>query len=157
MNDDLHGPGVFLPPPLVFIVLMAAGYGLSLFVPAPIAPAQRQLLVGLGLTAILLGLLVVGSAFRAFRQQRTALKPWKPTTSMIESGLFAWSRNPMYLAFGLISCGVGLALDNWWVLASCAPALLVVRQTAVLKEEAYLEARFGTRYRAYKARVRRWI
>ncbi|HMO67298.1 MAG TPA: isoprenylcysteine carboxylmethyltransferase family protein [Novosphingobium sp.] len=156
-TEDRLGARVFLPPPMVFIVMVLAGEGFARLVPFSFGANLLPVLRGAGLAAMALGLAVIAIAFLAFRRRRTALKPWKPTTAIVDTGIFALSRNPMYVAFALIAGGLGLVLDNGWILLGTLPALLVVRQTAVLKEEAYLQAKFGEEYLAYKARVRRWL
>lgn len=141
------------PPPLIFLVAIAAGWGLQRLYPVPLPAAAGptgQLLVGLGFLLILLAVL-------RFRRGGTPPSPYKPTAALVESGPYRYSRNPIYLGFALLHLGIGLCLANAWILAMLPPALLIVHHTVIAPEERYLEARFGEDYRQYCRRVRRWI
>jgi protein-S-isoprenylcysteine O-methyltransferase Ste14 len=76
---------------------------------------------------------------------------------LIQQGIYRLSRNPMYLGLALVQVGVGVGVDNLWVVLTSLPALAAVHVIAIRPEELYLEGRFGEDYRAYKARVRRWL
>lgn len=102
--------------------------------------------LGLGLWSIVL-----------FRRAGQDENPWKPTPHIEERGPFRITRNPMYLQMVLVCIGFAVLLMSWWVLALTPVAAWVLQRFAILPEEAYLERRFGERYRAYKRRVRRWI
>jgi protein-S-isoprenylcysteine O-methyltransferase Ste14 len=95
--------------------------------------------------------------FREFRRHRTSFSTRDPSTVVLRSGPYAWSRNPLYIGLTGISVGVGLDLDRGWVLAMLVPALWVMHVGVIFREERYLEAKFGDEYRAYRADVRRWF
>jgi len=80
-----------------------------------------------------------------------------PTATIIDTGLFAFSRNPIYAGAFIATVGVAVIYNMLWILATLVPFCLVIRYGVVAREEAYLERRFGDAYLAYKARVRRWI
>ena len=81
----------------------------------------------------------------------------RPTTAIVESGPYRFTRNPIYLGMfgGLI--GLGIAFDNPWLLLLMVLFALVIRYGVVAREEAYLERMFGDAYRGYRRRVRRWL
>ena len=85
------------------------------------------------------------------------VKPWKTTPEFIGTGVYRWSRNPMYTGLALAQAGLAFALANGWILASVPVVLAVIHMTAIRHEEAYLEDKFGDSYRTYKATVRRWL
>lgn len=75
----------------------------------------------------------------------------------MNSAPFRYSRNPMYLALALTQLGIGLWLDDLWIILMLAPALIVIRHGAIAREECYLEQKFGEIYAKYKSSVRRWV
>jgi protein-S-isoprenylcysteine O-methyltransferase Ste14 len=86
------------------------------------------------------------------RRAGTNIRPDQPTLALVTDGAFRFSRNPLYLAATGLYVGVALLVDALWPLVLLIPMLAVVA-----REERYLEAKFGDAYRAYKARVRRWL
>jgi protein-S-isoprenylcysteine O-methyltransferase Ste14 len=88
---------------------------------------------------------------------RTAFDARKPTTTIVSDGAFQYSRNPTYLALTLLYVGFALVLGSPWVLLMVVPAVALTQWGVVLREERYLEAKFGEAYRRYKTNVRRWL
>ncbi len=123
--------------------------------PWPLGPYLYVLPAGLFL-AVLVGVSVV-SLLRAFKRHDTSADPKEETTAIVDSGPFRFSRNPAYLAMGALHAVLGLLFNNVWILLTIIPAMIVIHKVVVLKEEAYLEDRFGDMYLDYKSRVRRWI
>ena len=80
-----------------------------------------------------------------------------PTTAIVESGPYRFTRNPIYLGMFLSLIGLAIAFDNLWLLTMLVPFALVIRYGVVAREEAYLERKFGDVYRGYRSRVRRWL
>ncbi len=110
------------------------------------------------------GLIVLGAirglgwrAVRTMRATGQSENPWKPTPSIIESGPYRYTRNPMYLQLVILCIGFALLLRNPWILLLTPIAAWVLQRFAIVPEEEYLERKFGEAYLAYKRRVRRWI
>lgn len=103
--------------------------------------------------ALLLALITLLQFFRA----KTHVEPWQPTTTIIQSGVYRYSRNPIYLAFCLATAACGLLLNSWWTIAAVLPLAYLLQVLVIRKEEAYLEARFGESYLDFKHQVRRWL
>ena len=80
-----------------------------------------------------------------------------PTTTIVKSGPYRFTRNPIYLGMFLGLIGLAMAFDNLWLLMMLVPFALVIRYGVVAREEAYLECKFGDVYRDYHSRVRRWL
>lgn len=148
-------PGVIAPPPLLYLGFLALGVGLNFAWPASAVPGVVQ--APLGGAMIALGFAVVGMAFRQFRKAKTHIEPYKETTALVTSGLFRLSRNPIYVAMTLAYAGLGILLDNLWVLGLLVPTLVVMRYGVIAREERYLEGKFGEPYQRYRATVRRWL
>src|SRR5215831_17080832 len=81
----------------------------------------------------------------------------RPTTTIVESGPYRFSRNPIYLGMMLGQVGLAVAFDTLWLLVTLVPFALVIRYGVVAREEAYLERKFGDAYRSYCSRVGRWL
>ncbi len=91
------------------------------------------------------------------RRAGTEFDVHKPTTAIVENGPYRATRNPIYLGMLLGQVGIAIGFDNLWVLAMLVPFYFLIRHGVVAREEAYLERKFGTLYRNYKSRVRRWL
>ena len=87
----------------------------------------------------------------------TPFDPHKPASALITDGPYRFSRNPAYVTLTLWYVGIGLLLNNGWVLLLVLLPLLVMDRCAIPREERHLEAEFGEEYRRYKSTVRRWL
>jgi protein-S-isoprenylcysteine O-methyltransferase Ste14 len=154
-EDDKRGATVKFPPPLLFLIWMLAGFITHWFWPMDIATSPA--LTYIGIAVILVGLVIFVLAARTLKSAKTNVEPWKPTTSIVSTGIFAYSRNPIYLGFCIVAIGVGILLNSFWVLFSFVPAAAMVYFMAIRKEEAYLEKKFAEDYTGYRSRVRRWL
>jgi protein-S-isoprenylcysteine O-methyltransferase Ste14 len=94
---------------------------------------------------------------RAFQKSGQDRHPNRPTPAVITTGLYRYSRNPAYLSLVLGQVGIALLLDNVWILLTLLPALVIMHYGVIIREEAYLERRFGDEYLRYKSNVRRWL
>jgi len=117
----------------------------------PGLPGRR--LAGLCLLAsAVIDSLAIGTCWRA----RTSIRPDAPSTALVRTGPYRWSRNPMYLGLALFQAGIGLWLHNAWIVLALIPVMGVMN-TIVAAEERYLTARFGAAYLDYRRSVRRWL
>lgn len=104
-----------------------------------------------------MGAALVAAALGAFRRAGEDPLPWTPNQHMIATGLYARSRNPMYLGMATVMLGVALAIGSAVAILLVPVAIAVIGATVIAREEAYLERKFGDGYRAYMTRVRRWL
>ncbi len=155
IDQDQKGANVKIPPPLIFLGAILAGYALHYILPLKIGDTAGILIAGL--TTVSIGLIVIILAILSLRRAKTSVEPWRPTTAIITSGVFGVSRNPIYLAFCWAVIGIGLILNSWWVLLSFIPAAVLITIFVINREEAYLESKFADEYLRYKTRVRRWL
>jgi len=95
--------------------------------------------------------------FRSFRRTGQEPSPHTPTPALSFDGPFRFTRNPAYISLAAFQAGLGLLLDNPWIVGLLLPVLVVMHYGVVLREEEYLERKFGEEYLAYKRRVRRWL
>ena len=154
-SNEKKGAAVKFPPPVIFVILILIGAGLDYVWPLSmgVPPSFESVGIAMCLFGVTVAILVNGT----FKRVGTAIEPWKPTTRLITSGFYRWSRNPIYIGFCMFNMGIGIASNSLWIFLSFIPGAILVYYIAIAKEEAYLEARFGEEYRTYKARVRRWI
>ena len=150
MRDN---PGVIAPPPLIALASIGAGWLLGKAVPLALPawaiwPGGVLVLAGVGLAIW---------AERCFKAVGTAAMPWKPTTVIATAGPYRFTRNPMYLGLLAAQLGTGLMLREAWIVLLAGLTFVVLHVGVVLREEAYLSAKFGADYDSWRDRTRRWL
>lgn len=140
------------------VLHILAGVLLSRLVPLNVLPETAHGFArGVGGALFVAGLVLLVASLRQFKRADIDARPWMPTAGIMDHGLYAWTRNPIYLSFALMHLGIAFLIPNAWVVLTLIPALLVIRYYVIAREERYLEATFGEPYLRYKARVRRWL
>ncbi|MCL4684902.1 isoprenylcysteine carboxylmethyltransferase family protein [Myxococcota bacterium] len=156
-QDPQDGAAVRFPPPFVYLIAVCVGGVLHAFVaPLPIG-LSRMPRIALALVSAGAGFALVSSAMGRFRLTGQDPKPWKSTPEIISSGVYRYTRNPMYVGMALVQTSIGIGWGNGWILAFVPIVLVILYGVAVRHEEAYLERKFGDLYTRYKASVRRWF
>jgi protein-S-isoprenylcysteine O-methyltransferase Ste14 len=156
MNDTPETAQVLIRPPLAWAAAVIAGLVLDWLAPVPFLPAGAA--VGwLGALVFVLALALAAWAVATMTRAGSNVPTNRPTTAIVESGPYRFTRNPIYMGMfgGLI--GLAIAFNTLWLLAMLVPFALVIRYGVVAREEAYLERKFGDVYRGYRLRVRRWF
>jgi protein-S-isoprenylcysteine O-methyltransferase Ste14 len=153
--DENDCPGVIALPPLIYLGFLALGLGLDGVWPVAVLPEDWQ--YALGATLVGLGVIVAVVAIRRFKAAGTSFRTHEPATAILNDGPYAVSRNPIYLGLTAVYIGIGIAVDAGWVLVLLGPLLLVMHFGVIVREERYLERKFGEEYLRYKASVRRWL
>lgn len=149
--------GVIAPPPLLAGGAVVAGLVLERYVPiGALAAEPFAVRLALALAAIGVSAGVALSAVRGFFRAGIHVEPWRPTTALVTDGIYAHTRNPMYLALGLSQVGLGLLLGSEWILITTVAFAGVIHFGVVLREERYLERKFGEPYRRYRESVPRY-
>jgi protein-S-isoprenylcysteine O-methyltransferase Ste14 len=155
VSEETDNPGVIAFPPALFAGTLLAGLVLDRFVRAELGPRWLTRLAAATLVAKGVGLAAWGGA--TMKRSGTNIDVEMPALVLVESGPFAYTRNPLYLSMALAYAGIA----TWRrapVALALLPALLIVVQRGVIeREERYLTKKFGERYLAYKSRVRRWL
>jgi protein-S-isoprenylcysteine O-methyltransferase Ste14 len=142
-------------PPWVYLISIAVGALLQLVVPLPFV--AQTLNAALGVPLVVLAIALLSLSVARFRAAGTPVPARKPTTAIVRTGPFRYSRNPIYLAFSLFQLGIAIWLNSPWLLATLVVAVALMDFVVIRKEERYLERRFGADYLDYKACVRRWL
>ena len=146
----------FKPPLLVFL-LVGLGFGLQALYPLPFweHPSSRRLFASL---LLLLGLLLMGASRRSFARGGEHFSHDKPTVTLVTSGPFRFSRNPVYLAMIVLIAALAVATNTAWLFFTFhLLGLPILHFFVVLPEERYLRSTLGQEFEDYCARTRRWI
>jgi protein-S-isoprenylcysteine O-methyltransferase Ste14 len=151
----VDAPGVIAFPPLILAVTLVVGVGAHFLYPVALSPQLplrilgAVLVVAAGCTALL--------ARAAMLKAGTNVLPTKPSTAIVTGGPFRITRNPMYLSLCLLNLGIGLLLCDLVPVVLTVALAAVLHTGVILREERYLEGKFGEVYSDYCRRVRRWI
>jgi protein-S-isoprenylcysteine O-methyltransferase Ste14 len=143
-SEELANPG-FVRPPQVYLIAILAGIGLDLLRPLRWLPGIVGPCFGVPLVIVSLAIFFAST------------NHGQPTTRIVRSGLYRFSRNPIYLSFSLLMLGIAFSRNSVWLLGTLAVALCLMNFIVIPREERDLERRFGPEYLGYKWKVRRWI
>jgi protein-S-isoprenylcysteine O-methyltransferase Ste14 len=154
-EEEPDTAGVVAPPPLIYLAGLIAGFALEALLPGVDLPAWLEWGVGPLLVASGLGLLLWFNTL--FSRKGTAVEPWKPTTAIVTTGPYRFTRNPAYLGMALTYTGIALMSSAVWVLVPLPLVLVVINRGVIAREERYLDRKFGEEYVGYRRTVRRWI
>ncbi len=139
-------------PPLIFGGLVLAGLLLQTAVPIELA----ETFTWPGYLVLAAGILLDVWAMTTMTKARTNILPHRGADNLVTSGPFALMRNPIYVGNTIATLGLGLAMQNGWLLIVTPLAVIAVHQMAVRREEIHLEARFGRAWSDYASQVKAW-
>jgi protein-S-isoprenylcysteine O-methyltransferase Ste14 len=142
-------------PPLLYGAALIVILALRWFWPMPILGHGAALWSGLVLVAFAVTIAMWGR--RAMHAARTNISPLRPATAVVTNGPFRFSRNPLYVSLTLLYLGLTFAFNTWWGIVGLVPLLIVMHYGVIVREEHYLEQKFGETYRQYRSTVRRYI
>lgn len=146
-----------IPPPavalLVALAMWLAAYGMDALSFA--VPERRAV----SMTLATLGIAISTAGTWSFWRTRTTVNPTRPeaATSLVSTGVFRVTRNPMYLGLVLVLAGWAAHLANVAALAGPLLFALYITRFQILPEERVLACKFGPDFEAYRLRTRRWI
>src|SRR5438046_10663156 len=110
-----------------------------------------------GIALVILAPTLALSAVVTMKKAGTNVSPAEPALTIVRGGPFRFTRNPMYLALCFLQVSIGFFCNNLLALAFVLPTALLLHYGVVLREERYLEAKFGETYLALKRTVSRWL
>lgn len=151
-TDTAH---VLAFPPLLALAAVVVGLEAHVFRPMPVDTVLPLPTIG-KILLIAAGCLVIASRSQMARAG-TSLNPSEPTTAIVSSGPYRFSRNPVYVALCVANLGIGLIMRDLSPIALTLALAIVLHFGVVLREELYLERKFGDEYAAYRDRVHRWL
>ena len=157
MREEKDHPGIspLIHPPIVALMFILIAYALGRFI--PLSFAVPALLRYAGLALSFAGFVLGVGAFIEFRKAHTTLDPHGSAKQLVTSGIYRFTRNPIYLGFLLMVIGLPLNSGLYWGIVLGPFYLLVMNRLIIRHEEAYLERKFGNTYNSYLSRVRRWV
>ena len=146
-----------IPPPAVAAVVAVAMWGTSKL--APLLQVPNALRLGAAVAIVLVGIGFSAAGILAFRRARTTVNPTKPeeATSLVNSGVFRITRNPMYVGLAFVLVALAVFLSSAWALLGPVAFVLYIGRFQIAPEERALTRLFGREYADYRARVRRWL
>jgi protein-S-isoprenylcysteine O-methyltransferase Ste14 len=146
-----------IPPPIVMLILAALMWGISqISINIEMSYSIRMLSL---LTLILLGIFVCITGVVSFKLAKTTTNPLKPdaASSLVVSGIYKYSRNPMYLGFMLFLLAWSVYLGSIFSIVGVVAFVLYMNQFQIMPEEAALNKVFGDEFEQYKSKVRRCL
>ena len=151
-DDHAH---VVVNPFIIYIALGLGAILLQKIIPLPFLSHPSIPLIGVIVMIIsfISGLPAVLNMISA----KTTANPHRPTTKLVLSGPYRFSRNPMYIGLTLLYVGLMIYLRSVWGIILFPIVIWLITIWVILPEEKYLEQKFGADYLNYKSTVRRWI
>ena len=144
-----------LSPDACLVILIALSLALHFY--CPVAGVIYFPATMVGIIVSVTGLVVSTAANVSLLKHRTTTKPFEKPSALIETGIFRYSRNPVYLGMLLVLTGIDVYLGSATALAVPLVFFLILNTAIIPSEEQKLQEVFGERYTAYKKSVRRWI
>jgi protein-S-isoprenylcysteine O-methyltransferase Ste14 len=146
-----------IPPPVVVLGVAGLMGGIARVTPSFAAPPSVRAAAAAALAVVGIGLGLAG--IRAFRRANTTIHPFAPerTAALVTSGVYAVTRNPMYVGLLVVLIAWACLLANAWALVGPIAFVSYMNRFQIAPEERALAARFGAAYVDYRARVRRWL
>jgi protein-S-isoprenylcysteine O-methyltransferase Ste14 len=139
----------------VFFGSVALMVILNRLAPTPVLVPEGAGRIGWAVVAA--GVVLGGLGAGLFHRRGAEIKPFRESAFLVTDGPFRFTRNPMYLSMVMVLLGTAGVLGSLLPFVVIPLFVLVLRRRFIRWEEAALAARFGDEYRAYCARVRRWI
>jgi protein-S-isoprenylcysteine O-methyltransferase Ste14 len=148
-------PGVKVPPPLFYAAGVLLGAWLDHVMPLFTYAPRPARFVAIGCAVLWLVLML--SAVGLFRRARTSIVPIRPANTLVVTGVYRFTRNPMYLSLVFFYLAVTLWFGFAWPFVLLPVVIACIHGFVIAREERYLLRRFGQSYLEYQARVRRWL
>jgi len=149
--------GIAIPPPRLFIGTALAALALHFLIRDPTWGFTAPTRYAIAAVLVMSGTWLMAGATKVFSRFGTNIEPWKPATTLVRTGVFRWTRNPMYLSMTVLYLALAIGINSVVAMILFVPLILVIRYFVIAREEKYLERRFGVEYLSFKAEVRRWI
>ena len=153
--DTPDTPQVLVLPPILVGAALLLGIGINWIHPIPILPLVPGRIIGV-IIFVLSGVLA-HFAQTAMHRAGTNIRPDRPALALVTDGPFRFTRNPLYVAALGVYLGIALFVNGLVPVLLVIPVFCLLHWGVVLREERYMERKFGELFRAYRSRVRRWL
>lgn len=157
MGTKNDHPGVYIPPPLLYAAVFLAAVFIQKLIPLNKNFFYTTTSKIIGAAFIFISLFFNFPALRQFFKTKNTVITVRPANSLQTTGIYALTRNPMYVSLVLVFTGLSFIIGNWWNLILLPLLVVIVQQYVIKREEKYLTRRFGQQYADYMAKVRRWL
>ncbi|WDR04841.1 isoprenylcysteine carboxylmethyltransferase family protein [Devosia rhodophyticola] len=156
MSGSTDSSGAVVQPPIGWGATVLVGLALGWLYPLPFMPVSLpNVWIGIAVFAVSFALAIW--AITTIRKAGSRIEVNKPTTTIVTSGPFGFTRNPVYVGMLLGQAAFAIGFNDLWLLAMMVPLYFLLRYGVIAREESYLERKFGQTYLDYKSTVRRWI
>jgi protein-S-isoprenylcysteine O-methyltransferase Ste14 len=160
MNNQISkskGPGVFIPPPLFYVLIFIAAVFIQKIIPITDKLFRLLAIKVVGVILLIVALFFLVKSLRQFFLTKNTLVLIKPASSLQTTGIYGMTRNPMYVGLTIVYLGIACFIGNLWNFILLPVLFIIVQEYIIKREEKYLELEFGQEYRDYKRTVRRWL
>ena len=144
-----------IPPPLLVLILVISNYFSSKKIDLIFLPYQKLI----SFILLFIGILILINPILKFIKSRTTIDPikFKKVNKLITTGIYKYSRNPMYLGLLLIVISTTIFYLNIFSITTPILFYFWINKFQIKREEIFLTEKFGKEYLLYKAKTRRWI
>ena len=150
-------PGVYIPPPLIYLAIFLIAYIIQEVIAINNSFFQKDGVKAVGIFFFLDGLFLLVRGVGKFIQTGNTLVTIKSASTLQQSGIYRFTRNPMYFGFIFLYLGFTCFFGNWWHIIFLPVLIIIIQEYVIKREEKYLERQFSQSYLDYKKKVRRWI
>ncbi|MEP7231573.1 MAG: isoprenylcysteine carboxylmethyltransferase family protein [Ginsengibacter sp.] len=157
MDIKKDSPGVYIPPPLFYVLIFLIALFLQKKVSINDFVFHLKITRIVGISLLVISLFFLVTSLQKFFQSKNTLILIRPASSLQTNGIYNISRNPMYVGLAIVYFGITCFIGDWWNIILFPLLLLIVQEYIINREEKYLNRRFGQDYLAYKSKVRRWL
>ena len=151
------GPGVLLPPPLLYVLIFIAAVFIQKIIPINDKLFHLSAIKVVGAILLIVALFFLVRSLRQFLLTKNTLILIKPASSLQTTGIYGMTRNPMYVGLAIVYLGITCFIGNWWNIILFPVLLIILQEYIIKREEKYLTLEFGQGYSDYKRAVRRWL
>jgi protein-S-isoprenylcysteine O-methyltransferase Ste14 len=155
MNSEKESTKLLATKPYLFILPLIIGALLENFILTRLFPTRISLIIGALISLLSLPFIVL--ALREFYKAKILFDARRASTTLITTSIYKITRHPVYLSFVLFYIGLSFLINSFWMLVMVIPAIFSIQKFSIEREEKLLEAKYGEKFRNYKARVPRWI
>ncbi len=152
--EHADNAGVAFHPPLLLLGSIGLGFAARWLAPAEFLPRAWAVFGGPILVAASFGVFLW--AANTMHRGGASIPTGEPTNSLVVSGPYRFSRNPIYLGMVCLLLGIGIWANSLWFIGLAAITIVLLNWGVISREEHYLERKIGAEYSAYKGRTRRW-
>jgi len=155
MSDNQDNAGIITHPPVFYIMALLIGLGLDYLY--PISFGFMEVTRTASIFIFISSGIILALGFGMFATNKQSPSVHASAAKVYKSGIYAYSRNPLYLSLVLLMLALSLFFDKVWIAIMILPVIIIVNKFVIEKEETYMEDKFGDDYLDYKKKVRRWI